>query len=112
LSITSKWMRSAPAASTASTSSPSRAKSADRIDGAIHCSRLGSRGVVIRSASNAVGRAVGCHSTVQRPTQHERDRAGEREREQRVAIAGKLRRTGAYDAANDRRAEKLADAHA
>jgi hypothetical protein len=34
-SITSKWITSAPAASPARTSSPSRAKSADRIDGAI-----------------------------------------------------------------------------
>src|SRR5690348_2081447 len=31
--ITSKWIQSAPAASTASTSSPSRAKSAERIEG-------------------------------------------------------------------------------
>src|SRR5215469_1837695 len=34
-------MRSAPASSTASTSSPSRAKSADRIDGAIHAGSMG-----------------------------------------------------------------------
>src|SRR5579885_1612533 len=33
--MTSKWMMSAPAASTASTSSPRRAKSADRMEGAI-----------------------------------------------------------------------------
>src|SRR5665213_638339 len=33
--MTSKWMRSAPACRTASTSSPSRAKSAERMDGAI-----------------------------------------------------------------------------
>src|ERR1700733_6390687 len=33
--MTSKWMRSAPACSTASTSSPRRAKSADRMEGAI-----------------------------------------------------------------------------
>src|SRR5689334_20269053 len=33
--MTSKWMTSAPPASTACTSSPSRAKSADRIEGAI-----------------------------------------------------------------------------
>ena len=39
LSITSKWMRSAPARTTASTSSPSRAKSAARRDGAIHTER-------------------------------------------------------------------------
>ena len=30
--MTSKWMRSAPAASTASTSAPRRAKSADRLE--------------------------------------------------------------------------------
>jgi hypothetical protein len=35
LSITSKWTTSAPAASTFVTSSPSLAKSAERIDGAI-----------------------------------------------------------------------------
>src|SRR5438105_593607 len=34
-SITSMWMKSAPALSTASTSAPSRAKSADKIDGAM-----------------------------------------------------------------------------
>ena len=34
-SITSTWIQSAPAASIARTSSPSRAKSADRIEGAI-----------------------------------------------------------------------------
>ena len=34
-SITSTWMRSAPAASTSRTSSPSREKSAERMDGAI-----------------------------------------------------------------------------
>src|SRR6187549_3766846 len=33
--MTSKWIRSAPAASTLFTSSPRRAKSADRIEGAI-----------------------------------------------------------------------------
>src|SRR5580692_7207251 len=33
--MTSKWMRSAPACMTASTSSPRRAKSADRMEGAI-----------------------------------------------------------------------------
>src|SRR5207244_10902827 len=41
LSITSKWMRSAPALTTASTSAPSRAKSADRIEGAIHAGIMG-----------------------------------------------------------------------
>src|SRR5579864_5448993 len=35
--MTSKCTTSAPAASTASTSAPRRAKSADRIDGAIRC---------------------------------------------------------------------------
>ena len=39
LSITSKWMRSAPARTTASTSSPRCAKSAERRDGAIHAAR-------------------------------------------------------------------------
>src|SRR6478672_11674275 len=107
-------MRSAPAASTASTSSPSRAKSAERIEGAIQCSRLRSR-VVIRIAlcapSYAVGRAAGCHSTVQRPAQHERHCTSEREREQSVAISGELCRARPYDAPDDRGAEKLTDAH-
>src|SRR6185295_16489309 len=113
--MTSKWIRSAPAASTASTSSPSRAKSAERIDGAIQCSLFGSRAVVIRMRSSApsyVGRAAGCHSTVQRPAQHERDRTSERESEQRMAIAAELGRARPDDAADDRGAEKLADANA
>src|SRR4051794_41350833 len=114
--MTSKWMRSAPAVSTASTSSPSRAKSAERIDGAIQCSRSDSRAVVIpfalRAPSYAVGRSAGCHSTVQRPAEHERDRARERESEQGVAITAELRRARSDDAADDRRAEKLPDAHA
>src|SRR5690606_18791657 len=44
LSITSKCTTSAPAASTASTSSPSRAKSADRMDGAIRCFVMAAKG--------------------------------------------------------------------
>src|SRR5687767_3623894 len=41
--MTSKWIRSAPATTTASTSAPRRAKSAESIDGAIQgCSRGGS----------------------------------------------------------------------
>ena len=41
LSITSKWMRSAPARTTAATSSPRRAKSAERREGAIHAEACG-----------------------------------------------------------------------
>src|SRR5579862_9360716 len=41
--MTSKWIRSAPAASTASTSSPRRAKSADRIEGAIQAFAMGAK---------------------------------------------------------------------
>jgi hypothetical protein len=39
-SITSRWTQSAPAATTASTSSPRREKSADRIDGEIVMGRV------------------------------------------------------------------------
>src|SRR5882672_4491164 len=39
-SITSTWIQSAPAASTARTSSPNLAKSAARIDGAIYSGRM------------------------------------------------------------------------
>src|ERR1700719_5079572 len=38
--MTSKWTTSAPAAMTASTSAPRRAKSAERIEGAIQCMRI------------------------------------------------------------------------
>ena len=39
-SITSRWIQSAPAPSTAATSEPRREKSADRIDGAIRTGRV------------------------------------------------------------------------
>src|ERR1700688_2832022 len=38
--MTSKWTRSAPASMTASTSAPRRAKSAERIEGAIQCMQI------------------------------------------------------------------------
>src|SRR5580700_5423243 len=49
-SITSTWIQSAPAVSTARTSSPNRAKSADRIEGAMMIDGIPSRGLT-RSAS-------------------------------------------------------------
>jgi hypothetical protein len=49
-SITSTWIQSAPAASAARTSSPSREKSADRIDGATMIGRA------MRDLSQLIGR--------------------------------------------------------
>src|SRR5688572_24030932 len=55
-SMTSIWMKSAPASLTASTSSPNRAKSADRIDGAMRISlalRFVMRGDYVRDSAHA-----------------------------------------------------------
>ncbi len=63
-SITSTWIQSAPAASTARTSSPSRAKSAARIDGAISRGRCigqapGRRSRIMTARERATRRASG-----------------------------------------------------
>src|SRR5688572_20471600 len=85
--MTSKWMRSAPAATTASTSSPSRAKSADRIDGAIQQSRID-----LRSRFAA-------HSTPQRHAEHQSQRTGCGYGQQAVAITlQRLARRADHDA--------------
>src|SRR5262245_32964518 len=76
-SITSTWIQSAPAASTARTSSPSRLKSADRIDGAI---RIG----CIRAAS-----------TSRPPEQLPRDRDNPLGLEAKLALQLLERRRGA-----------------
>src|SRR5438874_9121740 len=62
LSMTSKWIQSAPAARTRVTSSPRRAKSAERIDGAIRYMtrafrELCFRASVLASARRQQGRA-------------------------------------------------------
>src|SRR6476469_9529921 len=54
-SITSTWMTRAPAAITSSTWEPSRAKSADRIDGATRSSRISDN----RSSRPATGMLTG-----------------------------------------------------
>src|SRR6185436_1743766 len=58
-SMTSTWIQSAPAASTARTSSPSLAKSADRIDGAIIKGR-GIGGPPKRGSRNTLRRGGQC----------------------------------------------------
>src|SRR6185503_11153597 len=93
--MTSKWMRSAPAATTASTSSPSRAKSADRIDGAIQQSRIGLRSRLAR------------HSTPQRRAQHQCQRAGDGDGQQRVSVPLQRMARRADDAADDGGADEL-----
>src|SRR5262245_55126561 len=98
--MTSKWTRFAPAATTASTSSPSRAKSAERIDGAIQQSRINFRA---RSAR---------HSTRQRHAEHQCKRAGRGYRQQRVAIARQSMARRTDDAADHGRADELAHADA
>ena len=71
-SITSRWIQSAPAASTVATSSPSRAKSADRIEGAMVTGRA--IAMSFRASpparlahSNGIGRArLACAAPVQK----------------------------------------------
>jgi len=59
LSITSKWTTSAPAASDASTSAPSFAKSALKMEGAIKKSFSGMMSSIFTAERAARGRAAG-----------------------------------------------------
>src|SRR5690606_7963662 len=137
----SKWIRSAPAASTASTSSPRRAKSADRIDGAISGLSVASTFMVeLCGGFWAVGRLfhdrlTGARTRSASPSrallrlvlhrqlaprgprvEHERQRQrrGEdgRERPQRGRIARAVRACGLGQPADRRRAEELTRAEA
>src|SRR5690606_25121054 len=92
--MTSKWTRSAPAATTASTSAPRRAKSAERIDGAIQWSAIvhphAPNAATIISRARARLTRVHRSLRAQRRRQCERERACGREHAERLAIAGEL----------------------
>src|SRR5687768_8775066 len=72
-SITSIWIQSAPASSIARTSSPSRAKSADRIEGAMRSGRAMSD--MLGEGDGGVGHAVGEAPFIVVPGEHPHQRA-------------------------------------
>src|SRR5262245_47334772 len=71
-SITSIWIQSAPASSTARTPSPSLAKSAERMDGEIRSGRVMSD--VLAEGDGGVGHAVGEAPFIVIPGEHAHER--------------------------------------
>src|SRR5690606_1927855 len=138
----SKWIRSAPAASTASTSSPRRAKSAERIEGAISGLSIASTFIVSSLVAASAGQPIISRSFRRRRApapgvglraplrlvlhrglgrrrsrvEHERERQRRdehgRERPQRRRIASALRTGGLGEPADRRRTQELTGAEA